>query len=77
MLNEYGGTWDLQDLHEAEDSDTVFTSENGDKVVKEPCGPRDFGEEEEDALEDDEEMVDDREHVTTGLKRNTVVIRPS
>lgn len=55
----------------------MLTSENGDKVVKEPCWPRDFGEEEEDALEDDEEMVDDREHVTTGLKRNTVVIRPS
>lgn len=63
----------LQDLHEAEDGDAVLTSKDRDKVIEEPGRPRDLREEEEDALEDDEEMVDDGKHGTTGLKRNTMI----
>lgn len=60
-----------QDLHEAEDGDAMVFAEDGDKVVEEPGWPGDFGEDEEDALEDDEQVVDDREHGATWLKRNT------
>lgn len=62
----------LQDLHEAEDGDTVVLAEDRDEIVKEPRWPGDFGEDEEDALEDDEEVVDDRKHGATRLERDTI-----
>lgn len=61
-----------QDLKEAEDANTVVAAKDGDEVVKEPSGPGELGQEEKNALEDDEDVVDDRKHGTTGLKRHTM-----
>lgn len=49
----------------------MILAEDGDKVVKEPRRPGNLGKDEEDALEDDEEVVDDREHGATRLERDT------
>lgn len=59
-------------MEEPKDGDTVLATEDGEVVVEEPRGPRDLSEDKDDALEDDEEVVDDRKHGTTGLKRDTI-----
>lgn len=61
-----------QDLEETKDADTVVAAKDGDEVVKEPSGPGELGQKEKDALEDDEDVVDNRKHGATGLKRHTV-----
>lgn len=60
----------LQDLHESEDPNTMRGSKDRDEVIKEGRGPRDLGEEKKKDLKDNEQLVDDGKHGTTGLQRN-------
>ena len=41
---------------------TILIAKGGDKIVKERRGPSDLGKQQENALESDEQVVDDSEH---------------
>jgi hypothetical protein len=54
-------------LHSAKDAHTVVRAKDGEEVQEEGLGPAEFGEDEDDALTDDEQTVEDREHDTSRL----------
>jgi hypothetical protein len=58
-----------QDLHETENANAIVTAEDRNKIVKEPRGPSNLRKQQENALEDDEQVVDDSEHRASWLKR--------
>jgi len=63
-----------ENLHETQNADTVVTAEDRDKIIKEPRGPSDFRKQQENALEYDEDVVDNSEHGAAWLKGYSAVL---
>jgi len=63
-----------ENLHETQNASTVVAAEDRNEIIEEPRGPPDFRKQQEDALEYDEEVIDDSEHGAAGLKGYSAVL---
>lgn len=58
---------DVQGLEDSQSAETKFRAQDGEEAVKVLHGPADLGQQENDDLQDDEQMVDDRPEDAGGL----------
>ena len=59
----------VQALNHAERAQSKVVAEDREEPVEEGCGPADFGQEEDNDLEDDEQPVQDGPECSSGLAR--------
>ena len=61
----------VQALNHAERAQSKVVAEDREEPVEEGCGPADFGQDEDNDLEDDEQPVQDGPECSSGLVRNS------
>ena len=61
----------VQALNHAERAQAKVVAEDREEPVEKGCGPADFGQDEDNDLEDDEQPVEDSPECSSGLVRNS------